>query len=371
MARDLSSISGTEDDLEVNTSGKRGKDEEDDEVFDSESAAEERAKERSGGVRRTSEEEEEEELAVDAVDDESKWAGKPEDVIDNEEDKNFRGKFRKRMNTVTAAAKQLAQDKASANKNLAEVSAFAKAQAAKIAELESALVSGQHGTIESQIESLESQAKLAAQEYALAHSLADSQKMSEANDRLVKARSEAAALAHTASYLESEKANMAERLKTAKEAAEAAKKASAATPAVQNIPASRKAWYSANSWFSTKAAEGGDVKSSHALSLHHAAMSEGLALDSSEYFKKIDEGMRSRFPKFFGVRSSTTVRDEPTDRNAPARKLVDGKQLNPSMGQLRTAHRIGLISTVDGSVMTKKDKVNLRAYLLEVEKIKD
>jgi len=111
------------------------------------------------------------------------------------------------------------------------------------------------------------------------------------------------------------------------------------TPAFKPPPVDPTAvrWQKQNSWF-------GENKqmTSMALALHEELREEGVIISSEEYYKRIDNTIRQRFPEKF----QETEKDErPTKTStivAPATRSTSPKKIRLNTSQLAIAKKLGL-----------------------------
>ena len=109
---------------------------------------------------------------------------------------------------------------------------------------------------------------------------------------------------------------------------------------VERVPVDNKAvaWQQQNSWFGEDR-----LMTGMALALHEQLKEEGIALSSQEYYRRIDETMRKRFPERFeddkpeetrGTRLSSVV--------APASRSTSSKRVRLNTSQLNIAKKLNL-----------------------------
>ena len=104
------------------------------------------------------------------------------------------------------------------------------------------------------------------------------------------------------------------------------------------------AWQKQNTWFG-----GDDEMTSLALGLHEKLKKEGVAVSSQEYYRRIDETMRKRFPERFETDTQIEDKEEetpPTKRPstvvAPATRSTSSKKIRLTQSQLSIAKKLGL-----------------------------
>ena len=99
-------------------------------------------------------------------------------------------------------------------------------------------------------------------------------------------------------------------------------------------------WQERNSWFGQD-----DEMTSLALGLHEKLVKQnGMAYATTdEYYKRIDETMRKRFPENFeDVEDDKTARTKPSTVVAPASRSTSSKTVRLKTSQLSIAKKLGL-----------------------------
>lgn len=99
-------------------------------------------------------------------------------------------------------------------------------------------------------------------------------------------------------------------------------------------------WQQQNTWFGED-----DEMTSLALGLHEKLKKEGVVVSSPEYYKRIDNTMRQRFPERFETDQETksersTAR--PSTVVAPATRSTSSKKIRLTTSQLSIAKKLGL-----------------------------
>lgn len=100
-------------------------------------------------------------------------------------------------------------------------------------------------------------------------------------------------------------------------------------------------WQQQNTWFGDD-----DEMTSLALGLHEKLKKEGVAVSSPEYYKRIDDTMRKRFPERFETDIEDTKSERSTARPstvvAPATRSTSSKKIRLTTSQLSIAKKLGL-----------------------------
>lgn len=100
-------------------------------------------------------------------------------------------------------------------------------------------------------------------------------------------------------------------------------------------------WQQQNTWFGED-----DEMTSLALGLHEKLKKEGVVVSSPEYYKRIDNTMRQRFPERFETDQEETKSERSTARPstvvAPATRSTSSKKIRLTTSQLSIAKKLGL-----------------------------
>ena len=204
----------------------------------------------------------------------------------------------------------------------------------EIKQLKGRVNSSEEAAVNSFKTTAERELDMAKKEYREAYDAGDSEKLVEAQDKLTTAKMK---IEKASSYAE----NINQR-KALQEQENEVKipQQTEATP-VRDQKAS--AWQERNSWFGQD-----DEMTSLALGLHEKLVKEnGLAYATTdEYYKRIDETMRRRFPENFQDEKvddeKSTPRLKPSTVVAPASRSTSSKKIKLNTSQLAIAKKLGL-----------------------------
>jgi len=182
--------------------------------------------------------------------------------------------------------------------------------------------------------SAERELEMAKKEYREAYDAGDSEKLVEAQDKLTSAKMK---IEKASSYAEN--INQRRALQEQENEVKIPQQTEAAP--VRDQKAS--AWQERNSWFGQD-----DEMTSLALGLHEKLVKEnGLAYATTdEYYKRIDETMRRRFPENFQDEKvddeKVAARVKPSTVVAPASRSTSSKKIRLNTSQLSIAKKLGL-----------------------------
>jgi uncharacterized protein (UPF0335 family) len=98
-------------------------------------------------------------------------------------------------------------------------------------------------------------------------------------------------------------------------------------------------WQQRNTWFGED-----DEMTSLALGLHEKLKKEGVVVASPEYYKRIDNTMRQRFPEKFEteIEDKSERSTRPSTVVAPATRSTSSKKIRLTTSQLSIAKKLGL-----------------------------
>jgi len=103
-------------------------------------------------------------------------------------------------------------------------------------------------------------------------------------------------------------------------------------------------WQKQNTWFGED-----KVMTGMALAVHEQLKEEGVALSSREYYRRIDETMRKRFPEKFesdeqpeDTRDKRETRGKPSSVVAPANRSTSSKRVRLTTSQMNIAKKLNL-----------------------------
>jgi uncharacterized protein (UPF0335 family) len=98
------------------------------------------------------------------------------------------------------------------------------------------------------------------------------------------------------------------------------------------------AWQQQNSWFGED-----KLMTGMALALHEQLKEEGVSLSSQEYYRRINETMRKRFPeKFESEKPEETRGTKHSSVVAPASRSTSSKRVRLTMSQINIAKKLNL-----------------------------
>lgn len=109
-------------------------------------------------------------------------------------------------------------------------------------------------------------------------------------------------------------------------------------PAPIAVDPNAQAWQKQNQWFGED-----KLMTGMAIALHEQLKEEGVVLSSPEYYRRIDETMRKRFPeKFENEKPEETRGTRPSSVVAPASRSTASKRVRLSTSQLNLAKKLNL-----------------------------
>jgi len=111
-----------------------------------------------------------------------------------------------------------------------------------------------------------------------------------------------------------------------------------AQPQLRPDPTAQQ-WQQENQWFGED-----EEMTSLALGLHERLKREGVVISSQEYYRRIDDTIRKRFPEKFEAEQDerTEKRTKPSSVVAPATRSTSSKRIKLSLSQQNIAKKLGL-----------------------------
>ena len=177
--------------------------------------------------------------------------------------------------------------------------------------------------------SAERELDMAKREYKEAYESGDAEKLVEAQDKMTSAKMKMEKASNYADNI-NQRASLQEQENDVKIPQQSEKP-------VRDQKAS--AWQERNSWFGQD-----DEMTSLALGLHEKLVKEnGMAYATTdEYYKRIDETIRKRFPENFEDVEDEKPRSKPSTVVAPASRSTSSKKIRLNTSQLAIAKKLGL-----------------------------
>lgn len=223
---------------------------------------------------------------------------------------------------------------------------FAQAVAEENKRLKGTLQSGEKSYIEVAKEAAEREMALASREYREAYESADTDKLIEAQKRL-----------NAAQLRISQVENYRPQYENALQPVENTVYNQTQQPAVARPDEKALNWQSKNDWFGRD-----EEMTSLALGLHEKLVKSGISPSSDEYYRRIDDTMRKRFPEY--VWDDTLDVERPAQRTkpstvvAPVSRSTAPKKVRLTQSQLNFAKKLGLTPEQYAREALKLEKQN-------------
>jgi hypothetical protein len=201
-------------------------------------------------------------------------------------------------------------------------------------QLKNRVSSSDQAAVESYKTTAERELEMAKKEYREAYDAGDSERLVEAQDKLTSAKMK---IAKASDFSE----NLNQRRAQQEQENEVQLTQQAQPAPVRDSKA--VAWQERNPWFGQD-----DEMTSLALGLHEKLVKQnGLAYaTTNEYYKRIDETMRKRFPENFEGEKvddeKSSVRTKPSTVVASASRSTSSKKIRLNTSQLAIAKKLGL-----------------------------
>lgn len=257
----------------------------------------------------------------------------PQDVVE-ELEKDELNEYSDRVRTRMAQLKKVWHDERRAK----EATAREREEALRLAQtvyeenkrLKAKLEEGEGQLLEKHKEAATREIEIAKREYREAYDAGDSEKLIEAQERLTRAQVVAQQIENYRPQYSQETAlqNDSKQVYTEQR------------PQVPQPDPKATAWQQRNTWFGTD-----EEMTSLALGLHEKLVRSGVDPRSEDYYNRIDETMRKRFPEHFG---GTQEQAKPTPRAkgntvvAPATRSTAPKKIVLTKTQVSLAKKLGI-----------------------------
>lgn len=270
------------------------------------------------------------------VEDRGRRASKPDFIekVEKDELDQYSEEARSKIDAFRKFYHDERREKEKALREQQEAVQVAKKLYEEIKQLKGRVNSSDEAAVNSFKTSAEQELAMAKKEYKEAYDAGDSEKLVEAQDKLTSAKMK---IEKASSYAEN--INQRRALQEQENEVKIPQQTEAAP--VRDQKAS--AWQERNSWFGQD-----DEMTSLALGLHEKLVKEnGLAYATTdEYYKRIDETMRRRFPENFQDEKvddeKVAARVKPSTVVAPASRSTSSKKIKLNTSQLSIAKKLGL-----------------------------
>jgi hypothetical protein len=270
------------------------------------------------------------------VEDRGRRASKPDFVekVEKDELDQYSQEARSKIDAFRKFYHDERREKERALREQQEAVTLAKNLYEEIKQLKGRVNSSDEAAVNSFKTSAEQELMMAKKEYKEAYDAGDSEKLVEAQDKLTTAKMK---IEKASSYAEN--INQRKALQEQENEVKIPQQTEAAP--VRDQKAS--AWQERNSWFGQD-----DEMTSLALGLHEKLVKEnGLAYATTdEYYKRIDETMRRRFPENFQDEKvddeKVAARVKPSTVVASASRSTSSKKIRLNTSQLSIAKKLGL-----------------------------
>lgn len=244
------------------------------------------------------------EIELEVIDDTPQQPQKAGDKDDDEELSSYGEKVRKRINKLRYEQHEAERRREAAEKMREEAVSYAKQLAAKNQEYESLIQRGESALVSQIKEKASISLERARSLYKEAYEQGDTEKIIDAQEKLLLAQTE---------YREAEKHEQVLQSRPQRQAPQTQQAPQQTYTQPQAPRPSEKAleWTKKNPWFGPS---GNREMTALAYGVHEKLIREDhVAPDTDEYYEKIDSAMRLRFPDYFG-------QDEEEEGSPPSRQ---------------------------------------------------
>lgn len=199
-------------------------------------------------------------------------------------------------------------------------------------QLRQTLTTGETAYIEALKSSAERELELAKRDYRESYDSGNTDKMIAAQERLTNAQMQAQrAFSYQPQYTQQKENALQEQQNSVN---------SNLQPQVAKPDAKAMSWQERNPWFGKDR-----VMTSLAWGLHEDLVTSGIDPRSDDYYRRIDNTMRKRFPEYFGSETQDEVKSAPRAKAtvvAPATRSTAPKKVVLNVSQQNLAKKLGL-----------------------------
>jgi len=238
---------------------------------------------------------------------------------------DYSAKVKKKLLQMKKLAHDERREKDAAMREQQEALAFAQQVIEENKRLKSHLNENEKSILQSVSKNVEMEMEQAKRSYREAYESGDTEKMLEAQQKL------------TDVALRQEKVKNFKPTPLQIETPVVQTRQEAITP---RADPSAVAWQQDNGWFGQD-----KLMTGMALALHEQLKDEGVVLSSQEYYRRIDETMRQRFPEKFETdrqNQNEYSRTRPSTNVAPATRSTAPKKIRLTQSQLAISKKLGL-----------------------------
>ena len=238
---------------------------------------------------------------------------------------DYSAKVKKKLLQMKKLAHDERREKDAAMREQQEALAFAQQVIEENKRLKSHLNENEKSILQSVSKNVEMEMEQAKRSYREAYESGDTEKMLEAQQKL------------TDVALRQEKVKNFKPTPLQIETPVVQTRQEAVTP---RADPSAVAWQQENGWFGQD-----KLMTGMALALHEQLKDEGVVLSSQEYYRRIDETMRQRFPEKFETdrqNQNEYSRTRPSTNVAPATRSTAPKKIRLTQSQLAISKKLGL-----------------------------
>ena len=261
--------------------------------------------------------------------------------LDKDELEEYQGKTKERFKQLKKVWHDERRAKEAAYREQQEALNLAKRAIEENKQLRSQLQSGETVYVDAVKQAVEHELAIAKADFKAAYEAGDSDKLMEAQDRL------------TAAKIRMDKA---QNYQPVYKNALHEEQNEVQIPQQQiNAPDSKAvAWQERNEWFGQD-----EEMTSLALGLHEKLVRSGVKAGSDDYYKRIDQTMRKRFPEQFELDDvdkeevPQTARPKASNVVAPATRSTSPKKIRLSKTQVGLAKKLGLTPEQYARELTK------------------
>lgn len=220
--------------------------------------------------------------------------------LEKDEAEEYSQRVKERMSQLKKVWHDERREKEAAAREREEALKYAQRLMEENKRLKTTLNTGEKSYVEIAKQAAEHQMELASKSYREAYDLGDTDKIIDAQKKLNEAQYKLAQVQNYRPQYENALQEQQNEVYIPQQQSQA-----------PQPDAKALAWQDQNDWFGSD-----EEMTSLALGLHEKLVRSGVSPSSEEYYRRIDDTMRKRFPEYF--RSSTLDEEQPAQRTKPS-----------------------------------------------------
>jgi len=273
--------------------------------------------------------------------------------LENDDLEEYSDKVKKRLSQMKKVWHDERREKERAQREKDEALRFAQAREQEVKHLKQRIGRNEQAFIKEAERSANTDLTVAKEKLKQAYDSGDSEQITNAQEALTDAKLRLQNIARVKPALQQEE----ERVKTAEQV-------QAPNPVPESVPDPKAvAWRERNDWFGAD-----EEMTALALGLHEKLVRSGVDPRSDEYYRRVDETMRKRFPEAFDdaeeeerpqtKQAQKPARTKPASVVAPVTRNTAPRQVRLTPTQVAIAKKLGISNQEYAKAMIEMENSN-------------